>query len=188
MCSRCVEVHHWRRTVFVGNRMPSQVCMFCRSIETMLLHFAKYYVVHCHVVELRAPLEGDLNSTKKYNPIGFCIINIWMLVRIKSAFGPRMILQPLVQTEVELDRTCQSWIAQMYPDDCVFGNIFDFMRGGDDLPTDHLLDPSKIKFNKRAWCVAHQKMCKIPNLTEALLVLGAPCKLFSRSPGWPSPD
>ena len=42
------------------------------------------------------------------------------------------------------------------------------------------MDPKKITFKKTAFCCRHARMCPIPDLDECLLVLGAPCVLFSR--------
>lgn len=43
-----------------------------------------------------------------------------------------------------------------------------------------LMDPKKIKFQKTAFCTRHARYCNIPDLEKCLVVLGAPCVLFSR--------
>lgn len=46
--------------------------------------------------------------------------------------------------EVEADDRCQEVIQQLYPNECLFGNIFDLMVGGSSLPTDHLLPCERL--------------------------------------------
>jgi len=50
------------------------------------------------------------------------------------------------------------------------------------FPDNKLVDPSKIKFKKKAYCKNHDKECALPDPEDLLLILGSPCVLFSKSP------
>ena len=74
----------------------------------------------------------------------------------------------------------QKVILSLYPDCCLFGNIFDLIKNGDKVPQKKLLDPKKIKFRARAHCLAHGKECDLPDFNDLAVTLGAPCVLFSK--------
>ena len=83
--------------------------------------------------------------------------------------------------KVEKDKNCQKLLMKRYPDECLFGDIFDLihLRGGKPSST-KLIDPHKISFKKKAPCLTHGKLCPVPDFESMLALLGAPCVLFSR--------
>ena len=68
-----------------------------------------------------------------------------------------------------------------YPDECLFGDIFDLihLRGGTPSST-KLTDPRKISCKHKAPCLTHGKLCPVPDFEDMLALLGAPFVLFSR--------
>ena len=93
-----------------------------------------------------------------------------------------MFTTPFLPTsKVEMDPACQEWLKQLYPDCCIFQDVTELIHN--DIPTDRLLSPKEIRFRSTAWCVAHERNCKIPLNKKSRLVQGAPCVLFSRFVG-----
>jgi len=81
---------------------------------------------------------------------------------------------------VEKDRDCQKLIQELYPSDCLFTDVFNLIHGGDKVSRTKTLDPRKIQFKKTSFCAIHGRECEIPDFSDLLVVLGAPCILFSR--------
>ena len=86
----------------------------------------------------------------------------------------------LIYPKVEKDAQCQKLLAQEFPNECLFTDLFDLMVGGDQIDNTALLDPKDIKFRSSAQCKSHGKKCRLPAFKDLLTILGAPCVLFSR--------
>ena len=79
--------------------------------------------------------------------------------------------------EVEKDTSCRKILHQLYPQTCVFTDIFEMVTN--DPRSNELIDPKDIVWNKRCYCETHDQMCRVRFPPDSLLVLGAPCVLFS---------
>ena len=87
-------------------------------------------------------------------------------------------------TKVEKDKNCQALLTRWFPCSCLFGDIESLIKN--EIPTDKLLDPKKIKFHDSAQCLQHNRQCSLklrghtPDEITAG-VIGAPCVLFSKT-------
>lgn len=87
-------------------------------------------------------------------------------------------------TKVEKDKGCQEMIKSWFSHHCIYGDIMDLITNK--VPTDTLLEPSKIRFKSAVPCIQHHTNCPLPFGSKdknSLGVLGSPCVLFSKKLG-----
>lgn len=120
-------------------------------------------------------LEWSFAVSRASVTLRFCFV--WLV----ATLGPKhlCLYHELSVPKVEIDKKCQDWILNMYPDSCLFSDMFDLIKN--EVPEHELLEVSKVKFTKSAWCLAHEQECPVHIDDTMLCVLGMPCVLFSRS-------